>query len=94
MTITKFSADGCPKCRMLAPIFNRLAIEFFSDGAVFLDCDIDKFPQQAAAHNIQSVPVVMVEVNGREIDRIEGIIPEPALRRRLAAALEIERRMS
>lgn len=91
IVVTKFSADGCPKCRMLAPMIKKLAGEFSGD-AVFLDCDIDAYPNQAKQHGILSVPVIMIEQNGKEVDRIEGIIPEPVLRQRISDAIETERR--
>lgn len=72
-------ATWCGPCKMLAPIFERVA-EANADKAVFAKVDIDEVPDMAERFNVQHVPTVIAIKNGEVIHHSEGIMNEPALR--------------
>lgn len=84
--IIKFSFAWCAKCKMLDMIISNIAADYAGDETVtFIDCDIDRFPDMAKKYGITSVPVIVIEYDGREVDRIDGLVPERNLRRVVAA---------
>lgn len=84
--ITKFSSAGCGKCKMLEPIFRRIAVEYKRDYSIsFIDCDVDAYPEKAEQYSITHVPVIVIEYDGHEVDRVNDLVTENNLRRIVAA---------
>jgi len=52
--IADFSAQWCPPCRTIAPIYERLAKE--NPDVVFLHIDVDEVKDLSQAENISSIP--------------------------------------
>ena len=79
ISIIDFFAPWCGPCRMIAPIFEKLSIEF--DGkAKFYKVDIDQDSKIAADYGVISIPTIIVFSNGSEIDRKVGGMREIDLR--------------
>jgi thioredoxin 2 len=49
--------------------------------------NVDDEPQLGARFGAQSIPLLVVLRDGREVDRIVGALPRPALEQRLAPVL-------
>ena len=81
--LVDFWAPWCPPCRALAPTIEAIA-EQFDGRAEVAKLDIDQNPQTATAHDIRSIPTVVIFRGGREVDRIVGLQP----RSRYEQALE------
>lgn len=72
-------AEWCGPCRTLGPTLERLAAEL--KGRFHLvKVNIDEAQQVAAALRIQSVPFMMLFMDGRPVDALVGNQPESALR--------------
>ena len=70
VTVKKFSAVWCGPCRALAPVFNEIKGQFLN--VKFEDYDVDEAYEEATKYAIRSVPTVIIEKNGREIERFTG----------------------
>lgn len=75
-TIIDFSATWCQPCRMMKPIFDKLA-DKYGDKINFVSIDVDKNPQLANKYQIQSIPAfIFLDEDGNESNRIVGAVPE------------------
>ena len=72
--IVDFSAEWCPPCHALDPIFTRLSQEYI-DRLRFARMDIDDDPQASIQLGIQGIPTLVIFKDGKEIGRLVG--PHP-----------------
>ena len=79
-------APWCGPCRMVGPIVDELATELAGKVRV-TKLNVDENPATASRFGIQSIPTMLVMVNGHEVDRIVGALPKNAIRDRLQRAL-------
>ena len=71
-TIKYFSATWCGPCKAFKPVMNEIASEGYSVQFI----DIDQSSALAESYNVRSVPTVVIEENGSEVDRFIGSIPK------------------
>ena len=69
-TMKYFSATWCGPCKTFKPVMNEISGEGHSGEFI----DIDQSQDLAQKYNVRSVPTVVVEENGVEIDRIIGAV--------------------
>lgn len=70
LAILYFTASWCGPCRLMAPLYTKLAAKY--PKVVFLKIDIDEVRDVAARWNISSMPSFFFTRNGKEIDRVVG----------------------
>ncbi len=79
-------APWCGPCRAVAPIIEELAAE--SAGRYLVaKLNTDENPDTARTLSIHAIPTLLIYKNGKQADRIEGIMPKPALYARLQTHL-------
>lgn len=78
ITVVDFYADWCGPCKMLAPIFEKIANNYNNE-ANFIKVNVDNFSEIAAEYNIQSIPTIIYFKNGIEIERTLGMTSEDAI---------------
>ena len=71
VTVKKFSAEWCGPCRALAPVINEIKTQF--SNVKFEEYDVDVAYNEATEYNIRSVPTIIIEKDGVEIDRFTGL---------------------
>ena len=79
-TIKYFSATWCGPCKSFKPVMNEIASEGYSVQFI----DIDQSPNMATQFSVMSVPTVIIEENGVEVDRFVGSIPKQMVLERLS----------
>ncbi|WP_131784188.1 thioredoxin [Protofrankia symbiont of Coriaria ruscifolia] len=81
--LVDFWADWCLPCRMMAPILKEIAVEL-GDKLRIVKLDIGENPETAEQHRIESIPAMVVYVNGQEVERIVGARSKAELLRELS----------
>jgi len=71
LVVKKFSATYCGPCRALAPVMNEIKSQF--SGVKFEEYDVDNFPHVAEQYRVSSVPTVIIEKDGLELERFTGV---------------------
>jgi thioredoxin 2 len=84
--VVDFWAGWCAPCRTISPVLADLASRHAGHLKV-VKVDVDANPALAAQFGAQSIPLLVVIRDGREVDRIVGALPRAALEQRLGPAL-------
>ncbi|KAH9480191.1 Desumoylating isopeptidase 1 [Psilocybe cubensis] len=77
-SVALFTSKTCPPCRVIEPVFERLAeekgIQDGKDGAAFAKIDIDVGMGNALASqwNVRATPTFMFFLNGQKLDELKG----------------------
>ena len=71
-------AVWCGPCQMMAPQLVEVAKEL-GDRVRVAKMDTDKHPEQASSLKVQGLPTLILFVNGKETDRIEGALMKDQL---------------
>ena len=87
LVIVDFWAEWCAPCRMLAPLFEKLASEF-AGRLKFVKVDVDASPDAPNQHGVRGIPTLILFRNGQEVDRVVGVLPERHLREQLEGHLQ------
>ena len=79
-TMKYFSATWCGPCKTFKPIMNEIAGEGYSVEFI----DIDQEQNKAQQYNVRSIPTVVIEENGVEVDRFVGALPKETVKNKLS----------
>jgi thioredoxin 1 len=81
--IVDFWAEWCGPCKMLTPIFEKLAVEY--DGKIRMGkLNVDNNPQTAAKYGIVSIPALLFFKGGTIVEQHTGLLAAPALKTKIA----------
>lgn len=73
--LVDFTAEWCPPCRALAPVYEKLSLAY-AGRLRFARMDTDENLLTPAQQGIQGMPTLVLFVNGRPMGRLVG--PHPA----------------
>lgn len=79
VVVVAFSAPWCGPCRMLEPILKIIPEKVASKNVVVVKINVDEFPELASEHNIQSVPTMLLFVDGEHVDSKAGFLSYSSL---------------
>ena len=69
--VKKFYADWCGPCKVLTPLMENVKSKF--NNVNFEDIDIEVQYEVAQKYHVRSVPTVIIEKNGTEVQRFTGV---------------------
>lgn len=72
-SVVAFSAQWCPPCKMMDPIYETAAARFPS--LDFVKVNQETVPELFRTYGVQSIPTYVVFREGREIHRQVGAMP-------------------
>lgn len=76
--VVDFTATWCPPCKMLAPIFDKVAGAY--EGKVrFVKVDVDQSPDVAAKYGVSTIPNLLYFSAGQVVDQSVGYLNESQL---------------
>ena len=74
--VKKFYAEWCGPCKVLTPLMENVKTKF--SNVKFENVDIDSQFEIAQKSFVRSVPTVIIEKNGKEVERFVGVQSELA----------------
>ena len=75
-------AAWCGPCRVIAPVVEELAGRY--QGKMKMGkLNVDDYPQLAGQFRVMNIPTLLLFKEGREVDRIVGVVPKEELVRRI-----------
>ena len=77
-------AAWCAPCRAIAPIVEELAKEY-SGKVVFGKLNVDENPETAQRYGVMAIPTLLVMKEGKEVDRVVGVLPKNQLEAKVSA---------
>lgn len=84
--LVDFSAEWCPPCKMLAPVVERLSMEFQDQLDVF-SVDTDQQPGLSQRFMISGVPTLIFFKGGAEIKKLVGFRDYDTLKKEVQSVL-------
>jgi thioredoxin 1 len=84
--LVNFHADWCRSCRVLDPVLDELARDWAGRLEV-VKLDVEKHPTTADRYGVQSIPTLVLFVNGEEQLRLVNVVRRQAIEEHLYTAL-------
>lgn len=84
--IVDFWASWCGPCKMMAPIFEEISKEM-KDKLKFAKISTQDYPEVATTQTITGIPCLIIYKDGKELDRIVGLMQKDQLKENIKKIL-------
>lgn len=74
ITLVDFWAPWCAPCRVMGSILGDLADSLGGQAAI-AKVNVDENPELAVKFRVQSIPLLVLLKDGREVSRVVGVVP-------------------
>ena len=76
--LVEISADWCGTCHIMAPVLEKLAVEF--EGQIkFGRLDVDANERTAKAYGMRELPMLLFFKDGQLVDYVMGVVSKSVL---------------
>jgi len=75
LAVVDFSAEWCGPCRMVSPIIQELAAEYYGR-IVTGEVNVDENPEVTMKYKVRNIPTVLFIKNGEVVDKQVGAVPK------------------
>lgn len=85
LLIVDFWANWCGPCKMLGPVFNRVAEDYCSknEKVKFYSADAEESGVAMSDYSIRSVPTILFIKAGEKLETLVGLQTEPNIRQKI-----------
>ena len=80
--LVDFFADWCGPCKSIAPVIEKLAVEYSGKAGIF-KINTDNAQSLATSLGIRGIPTLIFFKNGKEAHRVVGLVGEDVLKAEL-----------
>lgn len=80
--IVDFWASWCAPCNMMAPLFEEVSSDY-AGRLKFAKLNVEDNQEMADRFGIRGIPCLVVFKDGKEADRITGLLPKEQLKARI-----------
>jgi thioredoxin 1 len=81
LVVIDFWAAWCGPCRMLGPIIDELSAD--NADVVIGKLDVTTNQETAQDYGVTSIPSVIFIKNGKEVERVRGVMPKAVLQNKI-----------
>ena len=78
--LVDFWAEWCAPCRMMTPVIDSVAEQYFGRARV-VKLNVDDNPNTAQRFGIKGIPTFIVFKDGKEVERLVGATTQEAIAR-------------
>jgi thioredoxin 1 len=88
--LVEVSADWCGACHIIAPVLEKLVVEF--EGQIkFGRLDVDANERTAKAYGMRELPMLLFFKDGQLVDYVMGVVSKSVLEARVKTLLQTGR---
>ncbi len=87
--LVDFWAEWCGPCRMLAPVIEAVAEEYWASASV-VRLNVDDNPVSAGNYGIKGIPTMILFNQGKEVERIVGVTGKESIGRMIEKHARLE----